>query len=123
MALEQELIKSPIVKGAEFRRRTMEGTDKPELRGDDINDQTKPRLLRKLEAFLGFILHLRERISGREKVRVQVFAAVPRISEIADLVRSLEKGARRISDRTSVSCAEAIAVYPHSQPSGPSVRY
>ena len=101
----------------------MEGTDKPELRGDDINDQTKPRLLRKLEAFLGFILHLRERISGREKVRVQVFAAVPRISEIADLVRSLEKGARRISDRTSVSCAEAIAVYPHSQPSAPSVRY
>src|SRR5271170_8091404 len=104
MALEQELIKSPIVKGAEFRRRTTEGTDKPELRGDDVNDQTKPRLLRKLEAILGFILHLRERISRREKVRVQVFAAVPRISEIADLVRSLECPAYQVTASPDMFC-------------------
>jgi hypothetical protein len=86
MLLEQELIELLIVKGAEFRGQATEGTDKPELRGDEVNDQTKPSLLRKLEAILGFMLHLGERISRGEKVRVQVFAAVRRKSEVADLV-------------------------------------
>ena len=69
MALEPKLIKLLIVEGAEFRRQATEGPDKPELRGDDVNDETEPHLLRKLEAILGFTLHLNERISRREKVR------------------------------------------------------
>ena len=56
MALEPKLIELFIVKGAEFRRQATEGPDKPELRGDDVNDETKPSLLRKLEAILGFTL-------------------------------------------------------------------
>ena len=75
MALEPKLIKLPIVKGAEFRRQAPESPDKPELRGDDVDDETKPSLLGKLEAILGFTLHLSERISRGEKVRVQVVAA------------------------------------------------
>jgi hypothetical protein len=48
MALEQELIEPLIVKGAEFRRQTTEGPDKPELRGDDVNGETEqsPRPMR-----------------------------------------------------------------------------
>src|SRR5260370_19377098 len=90
MALEPKIIKLFIVKGAEFRRRTTEGPDKPELRGDDVNDETKPSLLRKLKAILGFTLHFRERISRRQKVGVHVVAAVRRKTEVADLVRGLE---------------------------------
>ena len=90
MALEPKLIKLPIVKGAEFRRQATEGSDKPELRGDDVNDDTKPSLLGKLEAILGFTMDLRERISRSEKVCVQGVAAVRRNYEIADLVRGLE---------------------------------
>jgi hypothetical protein len=97
MALEQELIEPLIVKGAEFRRQTTEGPDKPELRGDEVNDETKPRFLSKLEAILGFTLHLSKRISRREKVRVQDGAAVRRKSEIADLVRSLKRPTQQIT--------------------------
>jgi hypothetical protein len=97
MLLELKLIEFLMVKAAEFRRQAAEGLDKPELRGDEVNDETKPSLLRKLEAFLGFTLHLRERISRGEEVRVQVSAAVRRISEVADLVRGLERPAYQVT--------------------------
>ena len=91
MALKPKLIKLPVVKGAEFRRQPAEGPDKPELRSNEVNHEAEPSLLRKLEAILGFTLHLGERISRRQKVRVQVDAAVRRKSEVADLVRGLER--------------------------------
>src|SRR6516165_311271 len=97
MTFEFQLIKLSIVKGAEFWRQATKGPDKPELRSDDVNDQTKPSLLSKLEAILGFTLHLHERISRRQKVRVQVGAAVRRKSEIADLVRDLESPAYQVT--------------------------
>ena len=102
MLLEQELIELLIVKGAEFRGQATEGTDKPELRGDEVNDQTKPSLLRKLEAILGFMLHLGERISRGEKVRVQVFASVRRKSEVPTLFAA--SNARRIRSRPARTC-------------------
>src|SRR5262249_47726954 len=80
-----------IIKGTEFRRQATERPDKPELCGDDVNDETEPGLLRKLEAILSFTLHLDERISRRQKVRVQVVAAVRRTTEVADLVRGLKR--------------------------------
>ena len=58
-----------------------------ELRGDDVDDETEPRLPRELEAMLGFALHLDERIARRKKVRVQIVAAVRGIGEVADFVR------------------------------------
>ena len=72
MALEPKLIKLLIVEGAEFRRQAAQRPDQPELGGDDVNDETEPRLLREGEPILGFALHLGERIARREKVRVQV---------------------------------------------------
>jgi hypothetical protein len=38
MALEPKLIKLPVIKGAEFRRQATKSPDKPELRGDDVDD-------------------------------------------------------------------------------------
>jgi hypothetical protein len=58
MALEPNFIKLPIVKEAEFRRQAPEGPYKPKLCGDEVNDVTEPGLLGKLEAILGFTLHL-----------------------------------------------------------------
>ena len=97
MLLEPELIELPIVEGAEFLRRTTEGMDKPELRGDDINEQTKPRRARKLKAVLGFKLNLSERIASSEKVRVQTVAAERRKSEIAAFIRLVESPAYQVT--------------------------
>jgi hypothetical protein len=65
MALEPKLIKLLIIERAEFRRLATEGPDKPELNADEVNGEAKPGLPRKLEAMLGFMLHLRaKRVSG-----------------------------------------------------------
>ena len=98
-----ELIELLIVEGAEFRRQAAERPDQPELGGDEVNDKTEPRLLRERETMLGFALHLGERIARREKVRVQVVAAVGRISEVADLVRRLERAAHQIAASPDMS--------------------
>ena len=103
MALDPKLIKLLIVKGAEIRRQAAERPDEPELRGDGVNDETEPHLLRKLEAMLGFALHLVERIARREKVRVQVVAAIRRKSEIADLVCGLERATHQIAASPDMS--------------------
>ena len=90
MALELKLVEPLIVEGAELRRQATQGPDKPELRGDDVNDETEPRLLCELETILGFTLHLSKRISRRQKVRVQVVAAVRGKGEVTDFVRGIE---------------------------------
>src|SRR6266540_1630162 len=97
MALEPKLIEPLIVKGAEFRRQATEGPDKPELRGDDVNDETEPSLLRKLEAILGFTLRLNRRISHGEKVRVQVDWTISRKREVTDFVRGIEGATNQIA--------------------------
>src|ERR1700738_4595322 len=116
MALEPNLIKLPIVKRAEFRRQATEGPDKPKLCGDEINDVTEPGLLGQLEAILSFTLHLTQRISSRQQVRVQVVAAVRRKSEVAGLVRGLESATQQITASPEmfrpwddVVCEERIA--------------
>src|SRR3981189_2823168 len=97
MALEPTLIEPPIVEGAECRRRAAEGPDQSELRSDDVDDETEPRTLRELEAMLGLTLRVDERISGREKVRVQVVAAIRRKSEVTDVVRGIEGATHQVA--------------------------
>jgi hypothetical protein len=75
MALEPELIKPLAVETAEDRRQAAEGADQPKLYGESVHHETKPAFLGKLEAFLGFSLHVDERITHREKVRDQVVVA------------------------------------------------
>ena len=62
---------SPSSKEPNFGVKPRSVRIEPELRGDEVNDELEPRLLRKLEAMLGFALHFDERIARREKVRVQ----------------------------------------------------
>ena len=78
-------------------RQATEGPDKPKLGGDEVNDVTEPGLLGKLQTILGFTLHLNQRISSCQKVRVQVVAAVRRKSEVAGLVRDLESETQQIT--------------------------
>ena len=96
-AFEQELIEFLVVEGAEFRRQATKCPDKPELRGDDIDDETEPSLLRKVEPILGFTLHLNERVSRREKVSVQALAAIGCKREVAGPVCGLESAAQQIT--------------------------
>src|ERR1700722_7087046 len=102
MVLELKLIKLLIAERAKFRRHATEGPDKPELNADEVNGEAKPGLPRKLEAMLGFLLHLRERISRRQKVCVQVDAVVRRKTEVADLVRGLERATQRVAAASDV---------------------
>ena len=103
MALEPKLIKLPIVKGAEFRRQATEGPDKPELRGNEVNDETEPHLLGKLEAMLGFTLHLNERISRRQKVRVQVVRQLY-AAKVRSPILFAASNARRSRSRPARTC-------------------
>ncbi len=70
------LIELPVVKATKFRRQAAEHPNQRELRGDDVNDKAEPRLLGEREAVFGFALHLRQRLAGEEKVRVQMIARV-----------------------------------------------
>src|SRR5216683_2041842 len=97
MTLEPKLIEPLIVEGAEFRRQATEGPDKPELRGDDVNDETEPSLLRKLEPILGFTLRFNEWISHGEKVRVQVDWTISRKREITNFVRCIDGATHQIA--------------------------
>ena len=62
----------PVVKATEFRRQAAQHPNQRELRGDDVNDKAEPRLLGEREAVFGFGLHLRQRLAGEEKVRVEI---------------------------------------------------
>src|SRR5258705_7780476 len=97
MALEPRLIKLLIVEGAECRRQAAQRPDQPEVGDEAVNDKPDPRLLREREAMLGFAFHLGKRIAGREKVRVQLVAAVGGVSEVADLVCRLERATHQLA--------------------------
>src|SRR5579863_3959512 len=102
MMLEPKLIETLIVEGAEYCRQATEGPDKPELRGDDVNDETEPSLLRKLEPVLGFTLRLNEWVSHSEKVRVQVDWTISRKREVADFARCINGAKHQIAARPNV---------------------
>src|SRR5215210_1575318 len=97
MALDPKLVKLLIVKATEIRRRAAERPNEGELRRDLVNAKTELHLLRKRETTLGFALHLIERIARREKVGVQVVAAVRRKSEVTHLVRGLKRATHQIA--------------------------
>src|ERR1700688_880588 len=97
MTLEPKLIEPLIVEGSEFCRQATEGPDEPDLRGDDVNDETEPSLLRKLEPILSFTLRVNEWISHGEKVRVQVDWAIGRKREVTDFARCIDGATHQIA--------------------------
>src|SRR5712675_2931621 len=103
MALDPTLIELLIVEGAECRRQAAQRPDQPELGGDAVNDKPEPRLLREREAVLSFAFRLGKRIACREKVRVQLVAAVGSVSEVAHLVCRLKGAAHQIAASPDMS--------------------
>src|SRR5215467_2677997 len=104
MALKSKLIESFVVEAAKLRRQTTERSDQSKLSGDLVNDQTEPNLLCELEAILGFTLHLRERISCREKIGDQVIATVGRKGKIANAVGRIEGPTHQIAAGLHMLC-------------------
>src|SRR5262249_15254322 len=102
--LEPQFIKLPIIKGAEFRRRTTEVPDKPELRGHLVNGVTKAGFLCKREAMLGFALHLNQPIARREQDCVQAGATVRGEREVADLGRDFVSATQQFVANPDMRC-------------------
>src|ERR1700688_492250 len=96
MIFELALDEPFFVEGAEFWRQAAQSPDQRELRGDNVDDETKPRLPREVEPIFGLALRIAERISGCEKICVQVIAAVSRKGEVADFVCSVEGATHQI---------------------------
>src|ERR1700692_3414864 len=104
MALDPSLIKLLSVEAAECRRQAAQRPDQPELRSDDVNDKSKPHLLREREAMLGFAFRLGKRIARCEKVGVQLVAAVGGVIEVANLVCCLKRAAHQIAGGAGILC-------------------
>src|SRR6266849_7974455 len=84
MVLEFSLHKQVIVETAKCRCQPTKGPDQGELCRDAIDREAESNLFRKLETMFSFTLHFRERVSRREKVRVEVLAAERGKRQIAD---------------------------------------
>ena len=90
MLLEPALVEVGIVEGAELRGQAAEGSDEPELGGDEANRQAEPRLAREIEPGFGLALDLGERIAGGKEVCGQVVAAICRKGEVAEFAGGIE---------------------------------
>src|SRR6267154_3657287 len=88
--LEAALIELRSIKGGEGRPQSTEHADKPELPDHAVADESERHLPYEFESILGLPLGLTERISGRERIRDQVDAAIGYIRKITGLLRRLE---------------------------------
>ena len=104
MMLELKLIKVTVAERTEFWCQAAKCPDKRELCGDDVYDDTERDVCRELEARLSFALHVGQRVSRRQKICVQVVAAICRESEVADPVRGVEGAPHELS-----SCLDVFA--------------
>src|ERR1700681_632524 len=103
MALQPLLIKLLIVKRSEFRRQATQRPDQPKLGVVNVGGIPEPHLLRKRETTLDLALHLVERITRREEVRVQIATAISCKLKVADIVCGLEGPAQQIADSLDMS--------------------
>src|SRR4029077_13985756 len=102
VAFEATLIELLIVEAPKCRGQTTKGTDQSGLRGNDVDDEAESRIQCKVETLLGFTLRLSQRISRREKVRVQVIAAVRGKREVTGLARGIEGATYQVTARPDV---------------------
>src|SRR5882672_5077555 len=101
--LDPGLVELFVVERAERWRQAAQRPDQSELGGDGVDDEPEPHLLREREALLGLAFRLGKRIARREKVGIQLVAAVGGVSEIADLVRRFECAAHDIAASPDMS--------------------
>src|ERR1700744_6504349 len=97
MPLELVLVKVLVAERTELGCQAAKCLDQRELRRDQVGDTIESHLFRKLESCLGFTLHLRQSVSGREQIGVQVIAAKRRKSQVAGTVRGIESAPHQLS--------------------------
>src|SRR5271167_2836645 len=90
MLLEAALVELHVIGECEVRRTSTKNPNEPKLRDCDVDYETKPHPANDLEPILRLSLHVAERISGTEKVRDQVDAAIGCIGEVAGAQRRVE---------------------------------
>src|ERR1700693_691773 len=88
--LEAALVELRAIDGCKDRPQSTEHTNKPELPDHAVADESERHLPYEFESILGLPLGLTERISGREKIRDQVNAAISYIRKITGLLRRRE---------------------------------
>ena len=86
-----------VIEATETHRKAAKIADKRKLRRDDVNYRTMTGFLGKLQALLGFALHVGERISYRQKPVIQVMARVCRVCEIADAIGGIKRSTEQTS--------------------------
>src|SRR5262249_7658174 len=96
-ALDPKFIEPSVVEAAKCRRQAAECADESKLRGDDVDHETQAGFLGKLEALLGFLLYVSERITRREKVRNQAVAPICSEREVPHFFREIEGATHEIA--------------------------
>src|ERR1700680_2139823 len=89
--LEAALVELRAIAGCKDRLKSTEHTEHPELPDHAVADESERHLPYEFESILGLPLGLTARISGREKIRDQVDAAIGYIRKITGLLRRLER--------------------------------
>src|SRR5262249_38101995 len=97
IALEPKLIKLIIIEGSKFPSQAAKGPDEAELRFDVVDDATEPNLLYKLEATLGFTLHLNQLVSCCEQISDQEIAANTRRGNVTNFVCGIETATHQVA--------------------------
>ena len=87
----------PIVEATETRRKAAKIADQRKLRRDDVNDGPETGFLGKLQALLGFVLHVGKRIADRQEPVIQIEARIRRKREIADAIGGIKRATEQIS--------------------------
>src|SRR6202171_2567637 len=95
MLLEAALVELRIIEGVEVRCKSTERPDESVLRGNEVADETEPHLPHEFERVLDLVLDFTERISGGEKIRIQVGAAIGCISKVSGVLRRVESAPQK----------------------------
>ena len=104
VSLELLLVEAGVIERAESRGQAAQGPDQLELCGDGSHGVAEPRLAHEVEPGLGLALHLAERVATGEKVRDEVYVAVDRAVEVADLLRRIEDTPQQRAARPDMPC-------------------
>src|SRR5580700_2277146 len=90
------------VKAAELWRQPAQHPNQRELRCDVMNDKAESRPFGEFEAAFRFYLHFRQRLAGKEKIRVQVIARVSCVHKVSVPDRRLESAAQQVTASPNV---------------------
>src|SRR5262249_15548217 len=103
MLLECRLIKVDIIKGPKLVAQPTEHADQAESTRNDINCETKPRLLRKCQDVLRLALCVTERLSCCKKILNEIVSTISCKSKITTAVSNFNGAAYQIPPGSQVS--------------------